>query len=60
MVSRGDVVIVEKRGVPVVEMRVAGPFRNSGFPEGHWEAMQRYPKFQNDSGALVSESRDRG
>lgn len=57
-VASGDVVVVEKRGVPVAEMRPARPSA-PGFPAGHWEAMKRFPRFRDDSGKFVSESRGR-
>lgn len=57
-VARGDVVVVEKRGVPVVEMRPARPAA-PGFPGAHWEALRRFPRFRDDSGRFISESRDR-
>jgi hypothetical protein len=31
-----------------------------GFAPEHWEDMKRLPRFQDDSGRLISESRDRG
>jgi antitoxin (DNA-binding transcriptional repressor) of toxin-antitoxin stability system len=58
-VIRGEVVIVEKRGTPVAEMRPARPAA-PGFPASHWEALKRFPKFHDDSGKFISESRDRG
>jgi antitoxin (DNA-binding transcriptional repressor) of toxin-antitoxin stability system len=59
LVARGDVVVVEKRGVPVVEMRPARPSA-PGFPAAHWEALRRFPQLPDDSGQFVSDSRDRG
>ncbi len=58
-VVHGDVILIEKRGVPVAEIR---PVRPSpvGFPAEHWEAQKRYPQFDDDSGRFISESRDRG
>lgn len=58
-VVRGEVVVIEKRGKPVAEMRPARPAA-PGFPAAHWEALKRFPRFQDDSGRLISESRDRG
>ena len=58
-VARGDVVIIEKRGVPVAEMRPARPAAK-GFPRGHWELLRKYPKLKGDSGRFISEDRDRG
>jgi prevent-host-death family protein len=57
--SRGEVIVIEKRGVPVAEIR---PSRRQavGFPPEHWEFLKRLPKFSDDSGSLISESRDRG
>lgn len=59
LAARGDVVIIERRGVPVVEMKPARPAA-PGFPAAHWETLKRYPRFRDDSGRFVSESRDRG
>jgi prevent-host-death family protein len=58
-VAHGDVIVIEKRGVPVAEIR---PVRPSavGFPAAHWEAQKRYPQLDGDSGRFISESRDRG
>jgi antitoxin (DNA-binding transcriptional repressor) of toxin-antitoxin stability system len=58
-VARGDVVIIEKRGVTVAEMRPSRPAA-PGFPAAHWESLKQYPQFHDDSGRFVSESRDRG
>jgi hypothetical protein len=44
--------------VPVVEMRPARPAA-PGFPAAHWETLKRFPRFGDDSGRFVSESRDR-
>lgn len=58
-VSRGDVVVIEKRGVPMAEMRPVRPAA-PGFPLGHWKALKRFPKLPDDSGRLISEDRGRG
>jgi antitoxin (DNA-binding transcriptional repressor) of toxin-antitoxin stability system len=58
-VADGDVVIIEKRGVPVVEMRPVGPI-GAGFPAEHWRFLEQFPKLEDDSGRLISEDRDRG
>jgi prevent-host-death family protein len=57
-VALGDIVVIEKRGVPVAELR---PARTSavGFPPDHWNAMKRFPKLRGDSGHGISEDRDR-
>jgi prevent-host-death family protein len=55
-VARGDVIVVEKRGVPVAEIRPARPAAQ-GFP-ADW--LKRFPKFKNDSGRFISEDRGRG
>ncbi len=57
--ARGDVVVIEKRGVPVAELRPVSPAA-PGFPGGHWEKLKRFPRFSDDSGRFVSEDRDRG
>lgn len=58
-VARGDVIVIEKRGVPVAEMR---PARNAalGFSPEHWDWLKRFPKLKGDSTRFVSEDRDRG
>ena len=55
----GEVVVVEKRGKIVAEIRPARPAA-PGFPAAHWDAMKRLPHFHDDSGRFISESRDRG
>ena len=57
-VARGEVIVVEKRGVPVAEMRPARK-KAVGFPPQHWEFLKRFPKFPDDSGRFISEDRDR-
>jgi antitoxin (DNA-binding transcriptional repressor) of toxin-antitoxin stability system len=59
LAAHGDVVVIERRGVPVAEIRPVRP-PAPGFPAGHWEAMERFPRFGDDSGRFVSEDRDRG
>jgi antitoxin (DNA-binding transcriptional repressor) of toxin-antitoxin stability system len=58
-VARGDSVVIEKRGVPLAEMRPLRP-AGRGFPPGHWEFLKRFPKFKDDSGQLISRDRERG
>jgi len=58
-VTRGEVVVIEKRGKPVAEMRAARPAA-PGFPASHWDAVKLLPSFPDDSGRFISESRDRG
>ena len=58
-VARGDSVVMEKRGVPLAEMRPLRP-AGRGFPSGHWEFLKRFPKFKDDSGQLISKDRERG
>jgi len=55
----GEVVVIEKRGKPFAEMRAAKPSA-PGFPAEHWESLKRFPRFSDDSGRFISESRDRG
>ena len=59
LAAHGDVVVIERRGVPVAEMRPARP-PAPGFPAAHWEALKRFPRFPDDSGQFISESRDWG
>jgi len=58
-VIRGEVVVIEKRGKPVAEMRAARPAA-PGFPAAHWAATKKLPKFSDDSSQFISEGRDRG
>ena len=58
-VAQGDVVIIEKRGVPVAEIRPASGV-SPGFPPDHWKSLKRFPRFKDDSGKFISEDRDRG
>lgn len=57
-VAGGEAIIVEKRGIPVAEMRPADA-KSTPFPPSHWKSLQRYPQLQDDSTALISEDRDR-
>ena len=58
-VIRGEVIVIENRGVTVAELRSAPPAAQ-GFPASHWEAMKKFPRFSDDSGRFISEDRDRG
>ncbi len=58
-VARGGVVLVEKRGVLVAEIRPAPP-QGKGFPPGHWEYLKKFPKLKTDSTRIISEDRDHG
>lgn len=58
-VSRGEILVIEKRGVPVAELRPLRPVAR-GFPPGHWEFLKRFPRLKSDSGRFISEDRDRG
>ena len=58
-VSHGDVVVVEKRGTPVAEIRpLVQP--SPGFLPSRWEKLRRFPKLTGDSGRSISDDRDRG
>jgi prevent-host-death family protein len=57
--ARGEVIVIEKRGIPVAEIRPAQK-KAAGFPPEHWKFLKRFPKMPDDSGSLISESRDRG
>jgi antitoxin (DNA-binding transcriptional repressor) of toxin-antitoxin stability system len=58
-VAQGEVVVILKRGAPVVEMRPAGKI-GVGFPPEHWEWLKKFPQFSGDSGKFISEDRNRG
>jgi len=58
-VAQGEVVLIEKRGVPVAEVHPPGT-AGAGFPPEHWELLRRYPRFTDDSGRAISEDRDCG
>jgi antitoxin (DNA-binding transcriptional repressor) of toxin-antitoxin stability system len=57
-VADGDVIVIERRGTAVAELRPVGALAK-GFPPGHWDRLKRYPKLKGDSGRYVSEDRDR-
>ena len=57
--ARGDIIVIEKRGVPVAEIRPARPAA-PGFLPDHWKWLKRFPKFKDDSGRSISEDRGRG
>ena len=57
-VAHGEIVVIEKRGVPLAEMRPAGPAA-VGFPPEHWKSLSRFPRFKDDSGRFISEDRER-
>ncbi|HEY7391606.1 MAG TPA: type II toxin-antitoxin system prevent-host-death family antitoxin [Bryobacteraceae bacterium] len=57
--AHGEVIVIEKRGIPIAEIRP--PQRKAaGFPPDHWTFLKRFPEMPDDSGSLISESRDRG
>ncbi|MBI3668050.1 MAG: hypothetical protein HY236_17765 [Acidobacteria bacterium] len=58
-VARGDVVVIEKRGVPVAEMRPVNP-APIGFPPSRWDVLKKFPRLKGDSGRFISADRDRG
>jgi antitoxin (DNA-binding transcriptional repressor) of toxin-antitoxin stability system len=57
-VAAGDVIVIQKRGVPVAELRPVGPAAK-GFPPEHWERLKRFPSLRGDSGRYISRDRDR-
>lgn len=57
-VAAGNVVIVEKRGVPVAEIRPITR-RAARIPKEHWEFVESLPRMPDDSGRTISEDRDR-
>ena len=58
-VAGGDIIVVEKRGVPVVEMCPVQRPIPKGFPTEHWEYLKKFPKFKDDSGRFISQDRNR-
>jgi prevent-host-death family protein len=58
-VARGEVIVIEKRGKVVAEISPAANV-SPGFPATHWKAVESMPRFSDDSGQFISESRDRG
>jgi antitoxin (DNA-binding transcriptional repressor) of toxin-antitoxin stability system len=57
-VTAGNVVIIEKRGVPVAEIRPIAR-RTRPIPAAHWTFLEAFPKMPDDSGRAISEDRDR-
>jgi antitoxin (DNA-binding transcriptional repressor) of toxin-antitoxin stability system len=57
-VGKGHVILVEKRGVPVAEIRPARR-KSAGIPKEHWEWIKKFPAMPGDTGELISEDRDR-
>ena len=58
--TAGEVIVIEKRGVPVAELR---PIRRVSPREAFQKlapVLARLPKLKGDSGRLISEDRDRG
>jgi len=41
-VAAGDIVLIEKRGAPVAELRPAG-HTAKGFPPQHWQRLKKFP-----------------
>jgi len=58
-VAKGDVIVIEKRGVPVAEIRPIQPI-GKPFPPGRWEFLKKFPKVKGDSTKFISEDRDHG
>jgi len=49
-----------RRAVVRIEKREAVKPSAPGFPTEHWVVVKGLPRFQDDSGRFISESRDRG
>ena len=59
-VAQGHVIVIEKRGVPVAELRpLERPSPAKMFRQLE-PFLAKFPKLKGDSGRFVSESRDRG
>lgn len=58
-VAAGDVIVIERRGVVVAELRPAGP-QESVFPAAHFAAVRRLPRSKVEATRAISEDRDRG
>lgn len=59
LVIGGDIVLIEKRGTPVAEIRPL-PSRAKGIPAEHWDFLRKFPRMKDDSGRLISDDRSRG
>ena len=57
-VARGNAIVIEKRGVPVAELRPVTRAAK-GFPPGRWEYLKKFPKLKGDSGRFISQDRGR-
>ena len=52
-VAAGNVVIIEKRGVPVAEIRPIAR-RARRIPASHWTFLEAFPNMPDDSGRAIS------
>ena len=58
--ARGGVIVIEKRGVPVAELRpIVRPSPAKVFRELE-PILAKFPKLKGDSGRFISKSRNRG
>jgi prevent-host-death family protein len=56
-VAQGEVVLIEKRGVPVAELRpISSAFSGKALPNRE-KLLARFPKVKGDSGRFLEEDR---
>ncbi len=58
--SRGKVVVIERRGVPVAELRPIQHLSPGKTFQEIESFLARFPKLKGNSGRFISQSRDRG
>ncbi len=57
--EQGEVIVIERRGEPVAELRPIGKRKQPPLPE-HRDIWDRMPQVPGDSTEYISEDRDRG
>ena len=57
--ARGSVIVIEKRGVPVAELRPIERLSPARMLREIEPLLRKLPKLKGDSGRFISESRDR-
>ena len=58
--ARGQVIVIEKRGVPVAELRPLERLSPAKVFRELEPLLAKFPKLRGDSGRFISKSRDRG
>lgn len=58
--ARGAVIVIEKRGVPVAQLRPLRRMTPAQMVRELKPILARFPKLKGDSGRFISESRNKG